>query len=361
MVSGWQPDGQTPSRLHVITDASTGAVIGSFDEIETVAGTGNSIYSGTVTIDTTLSGSTYQMIDPSHGNGRTCDMNNGTSTCTTFTDADNVWGTGRQLQPAVRRASTRTSARRRRSTTSRTCTAATASSATARVCRSRVHYGNSYVNAFWDGAQMTYGDGSGNAEPAGLARRRRPRDEPRRHRERVPGGLTYSGESGGLNEATSDIFGTMVEFYANTTADPGDYQIGEKININGNGTPLRYMYNPSLDGSSDDLLVHQHQERGRALLLRRGQPLLLQPRRGHRRHRVRHQPGLRRRRRDRHRPGQGGEDLVPGAATYFVSSETYARLGGTRSTRPDLFGCGTEYRTVQAAWSAVNVRGTESC
>ena len=33
--------------------------------------------------------------------------------------------------------------------------------------------------------------------------------------------LTYSGESGGLNEATSDIFGTMVEFYANNQNDHG--------------------------------------------------------------------------------------------------------------------------------------------
>lgn len=27
---------------------------------------------------------------------------------------------------------------------------------------SRVHYGVKYDNAFWDGAQMTYGDGDGN-------------------------------------------------------------------------------------------------------------------------------------------------------------------------------------------------------
>ena len=53
----------------MITDATTGETVGSYDEIEAVAGTGNSIYTGTVTIDTTLSGSTYQMIDPSHGNG----------------------------------------------------------------------------------------------------------------------------------------------------------------------------------------------------------------------------------------------------------------------------------------------------
>jgi len=67
-----------------------GMLGGSFDEIETVNGTGNSIYSGTVDVDSTLTDSTYSLVDPSHGNNRTCDLNNGTSTCTTFTDADNV-------------------------------------------------------------------------------------------------------------------------------------------------------------------------------------------------------------------------------------------------------------------------------
>ena len=44
----------------------------------------------------------------------------------------------------------------------------------------------------------------------------------------------------------------MVEFYANNASDVPDYLIGEKININGNGTPLRYMDKPSRDGSSPD-------------------------------------------------------------------------------------------------------------
>ena len=46
--------------------------------------------------------------------------------------------------------------------------------------------------------------------------------------------LTYSGESGGLNEGTSDIFGTMVEFYANNANDTPDYLIGEKLYKSGN-------------------------------------------------------------------------------------------------------------------------------
>jgi zinc metalloprotease ZmpA len=63
--------------------------------------------------------------------------------------------------------------------------------------------------------------------------------------------LTYSGESGGLNEGTSDIFGTMVEFYAARASDPGDYLIGEKI-YRGGVNGLRSMVNPSTDGASAD-------------------------------------------------------------------------------------------------------------
>lgn len=75
--------------------------------------------------------------------------------------------------------------------------------------------------------------------------------------------LTYSGESGGLNESTSDIMGTMVEFFANGSFDVPDYKIGEMIyKSNWAGTTsraafqptkaLRYMYQPSLDGASKD-------------------------------------------------------------------------------------------------------------
>jgi Zn-dependent metalloprotease len=62
--------------------------------------------------------------------------------------------------------------------------------------------------------------------------------------------LTYSGESGGLNEANSDIFGTLVEFYANRPTDPPDYTIGEAISKT--GKPLRWMDQPSKDGHSAD-------------------------------------------------------------------------------------------------------------
>ncbi|MCB1567089.1 MAG: M4 family metallopeptidase, partial [Xanthomonadales bacterium] len=64
--------------------------------------------------------------------------------------------------------------------------------------------------------------------------------------------LTYSGESGGLNEATSDIFGTMVEFYSNNSSDSPDYLIGEAIYASNpsDSKALRWMYQPNKDGSS---------------------------------------------------------------------------------------------------------------
>ncbi|WP_206300129.1 M4 family metallopeptidase, partial [Streptomyces mangrovisoli] len=117
---------------------------------------------------------------------------------------------------------------------------------------SRTHYGNSYVNAFWDDSCfcMTYGDGSNNADP--LTSLDVAGHEMSHGVTSNTAGLNYTGESGGLNEATSDIFGTGVEFYANNSTDVGDYLIGEKIDINGDGTPLRYMDKPSKDGGSAD-------------------------------------------------------------------------------------------------------------
>lgn len=62
----------------------------------------------------------------------------------------------------------------------------------------------------------------------------------------VTAGLDMHDESGGLAESTSDIFGTLVEFSANNAKDRPDYTLGEGIN----GTPLRYMDDPTKDGTS---------------------------------------------------------------------------------------------------------------
>ena len=238
---------QTPSRLHTIVDAKSGATLESFDEIEN--GTGNGIFVGTVTIGTTA-GTSWSMRD-AVGN-YTTDLNGSTSTTaagTTFTDADNIWGNGAVSDRASAGVDAHYGAGKTfdyyKNIQGRNGIWNTGVGA-----RSRVHYGTNYVNAFWDGSQMTYGDGASNTHP--LVELDVAGHEMSHGVTENTAALVYTGDAGGLNEATSDIFGTAVEWYANNASDTPDYLIGEEININGNGTPLRYMDKPSKDGGSRD-------------------------------------------------------------------------------------------------------------
>ncbi|WP_406944776.1 M4 family metallopeptidase [Halobacillus sp. SY10] len=107
--------------------------------------------------------------------------------------------------------------------------------------KSTVHFGEDYANAFWNGEQMTYGDGDGEffiPLSAGL--------DVAAH-EMAHGvtthsaGLLYRFQSGALNEAFSDIFGALV--------DEEDWEIGEDIMaeeaIESGRTSLRSLSDPS--------------------------------------------------------------------------------------------------------------------
>ncbi|MFI5697356.1 M4 family metallopeptidase [Kribbella sp. NPDC051586] len=247
VTTGVKPD-QTPSVLHSFIDAKTGAVLDQDDEVKT--GTGNSMYAGTVTIGTSGSSGNFSMTDPNRGGNYTTDLNGSTSgNGTTFTDADDTWGTGaasnRQTAGVDAHYGAQLTWDYYKNVHGRNGIFNNGQGA-----RSRVHYGNAYVNAFWDGTQMTYGDGISNTHP--LTAIDVAGHEMSHGVTEATANLNYSGDAGGLNESTSDIFGTMVEWYANNSSDPGDYLIGEKININGDGTPLRYMDKPSKDGASVD-------------------------------------------------------------------------------------------------------------
>ncbi|WP_377644288.1 M4 family metallopeptidase [Oryzobacter terrae] len=238
---------QTPSRLRTFVDARTGRLLDRIEEIH--EGTGNTQYSGAVPLNTTaVAINSYRLRDSV--NNYTTNLNRGTSGAgTEYTDTDDIWGTGLPANTQTAAADAQWGAQ---VTYGYYLSAHNRAGIwnTGKGARSRVHYGNGYVNAFWDGTQMTYGDGAGNARP--LTQVDVAAHEMTHGVTQNTAGLLYRGESGGLNEATSDIFGTAVEWYANTTADQGDYLIGEKININGNGTPLRYMDRPSRDGRSRD-------------------------------------------------------------------------------------------------------------
>ncbi|MFF7167889.1 M4 family metallopeptidase [Streptomyces sp. NPDC008086] len=253
VVGGLQDDG-TPNELHVITDAVTGKKLYEYQGIET--GTGKSLYSGTVTLGTTKSGSTYNLTDATRGGHKTYNKARSTSSSagTLFTDADDTWGTGTASSSSSDQTAAVDAAYGAQETWDyyKNTFGRSGIKNDGKAAYSRVHYGNAYVNAFWDDSCfcMTYGDGEGNTNP--LTSLDVAGHEMTHGVTSNTAGLNYSGESGGLNEATSDIFGTAVEFYAGNSSDVGDYLIGEEIDINGDGTPLRYMDKPSKDGSSAD-------------------------------------------------------------------------------------------------------------
>jgi len=122
--------------------------------------------------------------------------------------------------------------------------------------QSNVHIDRNYVNAFWDGTQMNYGDGDGKTAGPLTTLDIAGHEITHGLTERTAG-LVYSGESGGLNEAMSDIMGTGVEWYASqkNQAVKFDWAVGEDAWTPNNGNPndaLRYMNDPTSDGYSVD-------------------------------------------------------------------------------------------------------------
>lgn len=381
VVRGVRTD-QTPTVLHVLVDAHKGKVVTKRDEVSSflspaqaaklaktqkakandnilTAGTGNSIYSGSVSIDLTQSGSTWSMKDPSHGNGYTTNLNHATSgTGTTFSNSTGTFGNGTNSDAASAGVDAHYGAAETfdyyKNVHGRNGIFGDGNGVP-----SRTHYGNAYVNAFWDGSQMTYGDGSGNAKPlveidvAG-----------HEMSHGVSGALTNwdeTGETGGMNEGTSDIFGTMVEFYANNAVDRPDYTLGELIDINGNGTPLRYMYNPSLDGASPNCYTSSNGSLDPHYSLGPLNHWFFLLAVGSGDHGYGNSPtcnsstvtGL----------GNNKAEKIwyKALASYANSSENYsqARIDSLKAAA-DLYGthC-TEYNTVNSAWAAVSVTGTD--
>ena len=280
-------DDREPRRIMVFVDAITGDIVHSYNDLRTLLpsrlptraqlpvveqpplmaerppeptittiGTGRSLYSGTVGIGTEQSNGTYYLIDYSRGGLYTIDMQNRRfSQGVWFVDADNIWGN---------------------STTSDRASAAVDAHFGAEVTwdyyvavhgrygikgdgagsLSRVHYRRRYSNAFWsdDCLCMTYGDGDGitfspfvSLDAAG--------HEMTHGLTSATADLIYDNQSGGLNEAMSDIFGTMVEFFAATlgAAKIPNYWIFEDFYTPGTaGDAGRYMDNPTQDGRSID-------------------------------------------------------------------------------------------------------------
>jgi Zn-dependent metalloprotease len=373
-------DKQGEAAMRYFVDARTGKVLDAWNTIHTTAavGVGQTLFLGDVNINTDSIAGGYQLVDTTRGGGNTRDglgkvIDNVYSSAKIMTDTDNNWGNNAE-----------------------SLVASEASDAHFGVATTWDFYKNVFGrngiyndgvgvksivnvtfrgqgpatggNAAWYGAPykfIAYGLGTSSWYPvvaldvAG--------HEMTHGVTEATAGLTYSNDAGGLNEASSDIMGTMVEYYANNASDAGDYMIGEKIyrsNPTGH-TALRYMFLPgAADGNRSYNCypaggltgVDPHYSSGPGnhfyYLLAEG---AVSP------------AGF------GYTPSQlvcNGDTGVTGIGrdaaqriyyraltVYFTSTETYpkARLD-TLKAATDLYGTGSaQYNAVARAWSAVNV------
>ncbi|MCS0633596.1 M4 family metallopeptidase [Telluria mixta] len=262
--------GDKPVYHDTIVSARDGAILAQWNMLQTVVGVGHSQYNGDVPINTTLSEGKYRMIDDARGTGGTfgamaiTNANHGTSAGSVYVNDTNTWGDGKQY---VNGGST-TNANGQTAAVNAMWGLMNTYDTMKNVFNwlsldghNTATYIAAHVNTAYDNAYysdtcrcMFIGDGSsfnslGSIDVIG--------HEMGHGVTAATSNLTYSGESGGLNESSSDINGEAVEAYArgggkgDTIPLAGnDWVLGKEISKT--GTPLRWMYRPSKDGSSPD-------------------------------------------------------------------------------------------------------------
>ncbi|WP_026423264.1 M4 family metallopeptidase [Actinokineospora inagensis] len=230
LLIGTRKDGG-PSHLTVWVDATTGAVL---DQVEDAAeGTLNSEWNGQVSINTTHSGSTYTLADPTRPGLQCADYSGGR----VFSKATDSWGTGSASSKETGCGDVMYDASQEwnmlKDWLGRNGHTGSGRSWPAKV-------GLNELNAYWDGSTITIGHNSANKWIASM--------DVVGHEyghgldQNTPGGTS---REAGLGEGTGDIFGALTEAYANNPKDRPDYTVGETVNLQGSG-PIRNMYNPSL-------------------------------------------------------------------------------------------------------------------
>jgi len=233
---------QPLKREYVFVDAVTGEIVYTLDRIQhsNSSATAVTAYSGNRPMITdSVSPTSYRLRETSRGLGiETYDLLHGSdyAVAIDFTDADNYWNNVNANQDEY-------------ATDAHWGAEMTYDFYWTKFNRnsidnagmkllSYVHYTTDYTNAFWDGSEMTYGDGGGSYTPLtsldvtgheishGVTER--------------TSGLNYANESGAMNEAFSDCMGNSIRYFG--IQPPSiDWLIGDEIG----GTPFRNMADPN--------------------------------------------------------------------------------------------------------------------
>jgi len=262
-------------RDDYLVDAHTGAILRRWSTLLTLktpgvpsVTSGRSQYSGEVKLGSLAADCGFVMADPTRNNISTRDLGGGTEGHgVLYVSQDGRWGDGENYDPGRGSKSPNgqtaaVDAHFGLQTTwdfYRNVLGRNGIDGKGRAAYNLVHYAAGFDNAFWDDACfcMTYGDGEtfktvtaldvvGHEVSHGLCH--------------ATADLDYEGESGGLNEANSDIFGVMVQLYGHFAHGEGSrlpdrgarWTLGEDLKTPAFPTPLRYLQKPSLDGFSPD-------------------------------------------------------------------------------------------------------------
>jgi bacillolysin len=227
-----------------------------------VAGNAATRYSGIQTIETTLSGSSYILLDNTRGLGIQTYNSQRQATYTSvvnFTDANNDW-TAAEFNNANKdngALDAHWGAEKTYDYWKNVHSRNSYDNAGAKI-KSYVHYNLVAAgypdnnNAFWDGTEMTYGDGSGTGGFNVLTSLDVAGHEIGHAVCSNTANLAYQKESGAMNEGFSDIWGACIEYFAAPTKQT--WAIGEDIDLRSGGTGLRSMSNPKSKGQPDTYL-----------------------------------------------------------------------------------------------------------
>jgi len=250
---------QPLSRADYFIDAQTGNYLGKKDKLyyTDATGTAATAYSGSQTIHSDFTGSTYRLRDYTKGNGIITLHGESGSRGTDYTSTSSNWsltGTNQAALDAhygVSQTYAFYLANFNRNSYDNAGTALT----------SYVNDPTYTDNAFWDGTAMNFNKRS-NGAAGGVTGIDVTGHELTQGVTQTTSGLNYSNEPGAMNESMSDIMGKSVQFWSKPTdiswlmSNDMNWIIRDMSNPNAQGQPDTYKGTNWYSGTADNGGVH---------------------------------------------------------------------------------------------------------
>jgi bacillolysin len=230
---------EQPGNWSIFVDATDGSIVDAFNAVHTVVGSGVGVLGDTKSINTTLRSGLYYMEDTTKamtGIIDTYHWNNGTTSQYYLSDSDNVWNAANQKAGVDAHYYAGKTYDYYKNTLLRN-----SYNNAGATLYSGVRYSTAYNNAFWNGQEMTYGDGDGVQFRALSGSYDVVAHELTHAVTEYTSKLVYSYQSGALNESWSDAMASVM--------DSNDWLIGEDVYTPATaGDALRSMSNPAAYG-----------------------------------------------------------------------------------------------------------------